>query len=381
MNALGKAERGRTFLRKLDRWIGVPSLWIWSFFRPKKAKPAQIQHIGLCVFAAIGDALLASSLIADLKKAYPDSKITIFATAANKVAFDLIEGYDQLVLVPITNPWQAIAVVRKHPVDLLIDTSQWSRIGAVVAAFSGARWTIGFETAGQSRHFAYDACVKHSPKVHELTNFAALLGPLGIPAHLTPPIAKSRLMAADCLKIRQPYVVLHPWASGNRFELREWPIDRWVDLAQRITQAGYGLVITGGPGDSERAKLLCTQIGDSQNPALLNLAGKTSLQETASYLQSAAAVIAVNTGTMHLAALLGAPLVALHGPTNPLRWGPIYPGSTNADRSLILGPGVGEGGAYLSLGFEYPPNPSYLMDQISVDDVIGALRKFSMNVA
>jgi ADP-heptose:LPS heptosyltransferase len=381
VNALGKAERGRTFLRKLDRWIGVPSLWIWSLFRPKKAKPAQIQHIGLCVFAAIGDALLASSLIADLKKAYPDSKITIFATAANKAAFDLIEGYDQLVSVPITNPWRAIAVVRQHPVDLLIDTSQWSRIGAVVAAFSGARWTIGFETEGQSRHFAYDAYAKHSPKVHELTNFAALLGPLGIPTYLTPPIAKSRLMAIECLNIRQPYVVLHPWASGNRFELREWPTDRWVDLAKRIIQAGYGLVITGGPGDTDRANLLCKQIGSSQNPSLLNLAGKTSLLETASYLQSAAVVISVNTGTMHLAALLGVPLVALHGPTNPLRWGPIYPGSTNGDRSLILGPGIGKGGAYLNLGFEYPSNPIYLMDQISTDDVIGALRKFSMNVA
>ncbi len=378
---MGKAERGRTLLRKLDRWIGVPSLWIWSLFRPKRAKPAQIQRIGLCVFAAIGDALLASSLIAGLKDAYPDSKITIFATAANKVAFDLIEGYDQLVLVPITNPWRAIAVVRQHPVDLLIDTSQWSRIGAVVAACSGARWTIGFETAGQSRHFAYDACVKHSPNVHELTNFAALLNPLGISANFTPPLAKSRLNGVDCLKIRQPYVVLHPWASGNHFELREWPIDRWVDLAKRIIQAGYGLVITGGPGDVERAGLLSAQIGNNQNPSLLNLAGKTRLQETASYLQSAAAVISVNTGTMHLAALLGAPLVALHGPTNPLRWGPIYPGNTNADRSLILGPGVGEGGAYLNLGFEYPPNPTYLMDQISVDDVIRALRKFSMNLA
>ena len=381
MRALGKAERGRTFLRKLDRWIGVPSLWIWSLFRHKRPQPAQFQRIGLCVFAAIGDALLASSLIADLKKAYPESKITIFATPANAVTFELIEGYDQLVLVPITKPWQAISVMRQHPVDLLIDTSQWSRIGAVVAAFSGARWTIGFETEGQNRHFAYDASVKHSPKVHELSNFGALLNPLGHHSNLSPPIAVSRLLETNCLKIRQPYVVLHPWASGNRFELREWPIDRWVDLAKRLITAGYGVVITGGPGDENRARLLCEQIGHSQDQSLINFAGKASLLETATYLQSAAAVIAVNTGTMHLAALLGAPLVALHGPTNPLRWGPVYPGSPHADRTVVLGPGPNEGGAYLNLGFEYPVHPTYLMDQISVDDVVAALRKFSMNVS
>ena len=381
MRALGKAERGRTFLRKLDRWIGVPFLWIWSLFRHKRPKPAQFQRIGLCVFAAIGDALLASSLIADLKKAYPESKITIFATPANAVTFELIEGYDQLVLVPITKPWQAISVMRQHPVDLLIDTSQWSRIGAVVAAFSGARWTIGFETEGQNRHFAYDASVKHSPKVHELSNFGALLNPLGRHSNLSPPIAVSCLSETNCLKIRQPYVVLHPWASGNRFELREWPIDRWLDLAKRLISAGYGVVITGGPGDGDRARLLCEQIGHSQEQALINLAGKASFLETATYLQSAAGVISVNTGTMHLAALLGAPLVALHGPTNPLRWGPVYPGSPHADRTVILGPGLGKGGAYLNLGFEYPVSPTYLMDQISVDDVVAALRKFSMNVS
>lgn len=381
MRALGKAERGRTFLRKLDRWIGVPSLWIWSLFRHKRPQPAQFQRIGLCVFAAIGDALLASSLLADLKKAYPESKITIFATPANAVTFELIEGYDQLVLVPITKPWQAISVMRQHPVDLLIDTSQWSRIGAVVAAFSGARWTIGFETEGQNRHFAYDASVKHSPKVHELSNFGALLNPLGHQSNLSPPIAVSRLLETNCLKIRQPYVVLHPWASGNRFELREWPIDRWVDLAKRLISAGYGVVITGGPSDGDRARLLCEQIGHSQEQALINLAGKASFLETATYLQSAAGVISVNTGTMHLAALLGAPLVALHGPTNPLRWGPVYPGSPHADRTVILGPGLGKGGAYLNLGFEYPVHPTYLMDQISVDDVVAALRKFSMNVS
>ena len=91
-------------------------------------------------------------------------------------------------------------------------------------------------------------------------------------------------------------------------------------------------------------------------------------------------MVAVNTGTMHLAALLGKPLVALHGPTNPDRWGPIYPGARNEQNTLILGPGFNEGGAYLNLGFEYPENPTYLMDQISVEAVVDALRKFSINI-
>jgi heptosyltransferase III len=95
-------------------------------------------------------------------------------------------SYDDLVVVPIMQPLAAIQQVRTHPVDLLIDTSQWPRIGAVVAALSGARWTIGFETEGHHRHFSYDVTVKHSPKVHELENFRALMGPLGTEVQAMP---------------------------------------------------------------------------------------------------------------------------------------------------------------------------------------------------
>ena len=379
-----KVERGRRFLRKLDRWIGVPALLGLSLFRKKRPKPAQFNSIGICIFAAIGDALLASSIIADFRNAFPGSKITVFATPANFAAFDLITEYDDLVLVPITNPWAAIGVVRSHPVDILIDTSQWPRIGALVAALSGARGTIGFETKGQNRHFSYDFSVKHSPKVHELDNFRSLLTPLGIQGKAMPPLDLSTLAGIDCLNIKQPYLVLHPWASGNHFELREWPTASWVSLASSVLNSGYGAVITGGPGDVDRAADLCLEIGrvsgDLTQGSLLNLAGQANLLATAAYVNGAAGVVAVNTGTMHLAALLGKPLVALHGPTNPDRWGPIYPGASSGQTALVLGPGLNEGGAYLNLGFEYPNNPTYLMDQISVEAVVDALRKFSINI-
>jgi len=293
----------------------------------------------------------------------------------------LLGAYDDLVLVPITNPWAAIQQLRQHPVDILIDTSQWSRIGALVAGLSGASWTIGFETKGQKRHYLYDFAVKHSAKDHELSNFGMLLEPLGIKASFMPPIAVSRILGPSCLKIKQPYLVLHPWASGNHFELREWPQSRWVELAQKLAYAGYGLVISGGPSDEGRAQVLCDQIARTSPGELLSLAGKSSLLDAAAYLKSAAAVVSVNTGTMHLASLLGIPLVALHGPTNPDRWGPNYPGRADQHKNIILGPAKQEGGAYLNLGFEYPANPVYLMDRISVEAVMSALRKFSINIA
>ena len=379
------AERGRRLLRELDRWVGVPLLLLIGLLHPKRPKPASFQTLGICVFAAIGDALLASTLIGEFKKAYPQLKITIFATSANAGVFKLVGGWDDLVLVPITHPLAAIRQVRAHPVDILLDTSQWPRIGALICALSGAKWTLGFRTKGQDRHFSYDFVVDHSPKTHELDNFRALLTPFGLKSAAIPQIDLSALAGINCLNIKQPYLVLHPWASGNHFELREWPLQFWVELANRALKAGYGLLITGGPADVSRADSLLAQIVQSQSEpleqgVLISLAGKVDLVSTAAYLQKSAGVVSVNTGTMHLAALLGVPLVALHGPTNPDRWGPNYPGQNSKVSPIVLGPGRNAGGAYLNLGFEYPENPAYLMNQISVQDVVEALRKFSINI-
>jgi ADP-heptose:LPS heptosyltransferase len=379
------SERGRILLRKLDRWFGVPLLLLISLFRPKRPKPASFERLGICVFAAIGDALLASVLIESLKKAYPQLKITIFGTSANAGVFQLISGWDNLVLVPITQPWAAIRQVRAHPVDILLDTSQWPRIGALICALSGAKWTLGFRTIGQDRHFSYDCVVDHNPKIHELDNFRALSAPFGLKSASLPKIDLTALGDISCLNIKQPYLVFHPWASGNHFELREWPLQSWVGLANQALLAGYGLLITGGPADVARADNLLAEIAQSHPEplapgVLTSLAGKVDLATTAAYLQKSAGVVSVNTGTMHLASLLEVPLVALHGPTDPERWGPVYPGSNSDLTPIILGPGRNEGGAYLSLGFEYPENPSYLMNQISVQDVVAALRKFSINI-
>lgn len=379
------AERGRGLLRALDRWVGTPVLATLGLLRPKRRKPASFQSIGICVFAAIGDALLASALIGDLKKAHPNLKITIFATPANAEVFKLIGGWDELVLVPITKPLAAIKQMRTHPVDILLDSSQWSRIGALLSVLSLAHWTIGFRTKGQYRHFSYDFSVDHSPNAHELDNFRALLAPLGAKTGSMPQIDLVALQSINCLNIKQPYLVFHPWASGNHFELREWPIQSWVQLANKALKAGYGLVFTGGPGDVARAGGLLQEImrdhqGVIPEGALISLAGKADLLTTAAYLQKAAGVVSVNTGTMHLAALLGVPLIALHGPTNPDRWGPNYPGQTAEVSPIVLGPGRDQGGAYLSLGFEYPENPTYLMNQISTQELVEALRKFSINI-
>ena len=414
------AERGKALLRRLDRWLGIPLLYLIALFRPKRSRlgaqihtslstdpsnrltdAVNLKRIGVCVFAAVGDALLAAAILADLKQYRKQIQaitgerisVTIFSTPANAEIFKLISNFDHLVLIPITSPWHALQTMRESiaqfPVDVLIDTSQWSKIGAILCALSGAKVTIGFNTPGQYRHFAYDVLVPHSRTVHEIDNFRALLSPLNISTGALPELDLTGMVQGNQALVSKPYIVLHPWASGTQFAMREWPLNSWLELGKRLVSAGYAIVITGGPDDKKRAADLVKKLNTSLASAnlsastpsnlddplasvpIISVAGSANWLETAQLINQAEAVVAVNTGTMHLAAILGRPLVALHGPTNPARWGPLTSGSATP---VILGPGTSEGGAYLHLGSEYPKEPVYLMDQISPDAVIRALK-------
>lgn len=360
-----KGERGNRILRNFDKWLGVPLVFLASQVRGRRKRPEWATRIGLFMFGVIGDSLIASAIISDLKRRYPEAVIVGFMTDANRATAEILTGIDEFVFVPIANPIAAMRTVRKHRVDILIDCGQWARIGALLSIAAGRNFTVGFRTPGQYRHFLYDAYAVHRGDQHELENFRDLARCLDIDPTGTTQL-KIGLRGIPMPQLpRAPYIVFHPWASGYRYELREWSLDNWTELGRAVTGDGFYAVISGGPADRERALKLAASIGERA----LVLAGNASLPQTVAALAGAVAVVAVNTGTMHLAAVLGVSLVALHGPTDPARWGPL------SSRAIILGPGKSEGGAYLSLGFEYPRAPPDCMSKITTTDVLMSLRK------
>jgi len=78
---------------------------------------------------------------------------------------------------------------------------------------------------------------------------------------------------------------------------------------------------------------------------VLDLAGQTDLPEYMSRLQSCRVVVTNDTGGMHLANALGVPVLALFGPTNPVRTGPVF----SAPFAVVQPPGCpSTGGAELA---------------------------------
>ena len=352
--------------------MGIPLVYLVSLFRKKeKQVPNQVQKIAIFAFAAIGDSILSASLFPVLKQKFPGAKITVFASKANAAIYPLLQGYDELIILPVTKPWLAIRLLRNHFFDLLIDTSQWSRIAALYSYLAKARFKIGFQTQGQYRHFPYDQVIEHSARCHELENFQKLLGP---DSKNTPPIFDLegiQSVSLDSLRmdITKPYIVLHPWASGAHYQMREWPKEYWIALAKWLLRQSIPIVITGSDQDLIRATDLAKQIDQGKIATMIFIsAGRMSLTQTAKIILGAQAVVSVNTGIAHLADQLQIPTIFLNGPTDALRWGAL--GSQSHNLSVTKD----QGGAFLNLGFEYPRKPTYLMSKISVQEVENALR-------
>jgi ADP-heptose:LPS heptosyltransferase len=109
------------------------------------------------------------------------------------------------------------------------------------------------------------------------------------------------------------YVVLHPGAS---VPARAWPAERCAQAVEALADAGWRVLVTGGPG--ERA--LTAAVAGTRG---VDLGGDTSLAEMAALLDGAAAVVVGNTGPAHLAAAVGTPVVSLFAPVVPaVRWAP-----------------------------------------------------------
>jgi ADP-heptose:LPS heptosyltransferase len=96
-------------------------------------------------------------------------------------------------------------------------------------------------------------------------------------------------------------------------------------------------------------------------------AGRFSIREVLDVLARSRGVVSVNTGTMHLAAAVGAPTVALNGPTSDRRWGPLGELTASVNSEL-------DGCGYLNLGSEYDGRRQDCMLGISVERVLEATR-------
>ncbi len=353
-------ERGNKFLRFLDRWVGIPLVFILFCFKNKRKLPKEIRSIGILKSAGIGDTVLLTALLKDLRRHFPKAKLKLFLGRSNGEMGALIP-FVETVILPITNPLRTLRLLKNHSVSVCIDADPWPRINALYTFFSKSQFTIGFQAKGEWRHFLYDAVVSHAFTCHEVDNYRRLLKPLNVDSLMVPP--KLLVSPYDFAK---PTVILHLFSGGARADLKEWPLENWKQLTEKLVNAGFYCLFTGALKDKPRLEAFLKPFQGHN----ISCACESSLVQSAAFLAGSICVISVDTGIMHLAGALQVPVIALHGPTSPLRWGAIGEKVVAITPSFRYDPCI-------QRGFESHCQTAYCMRSITVDRVFDTFKELT----
>lgn len=355
--------RGNSLFKWVDRFLGLPLVWLLGIFKGQGSGEAigKGSRVLFVKFSAMGDTLLLLPLIKAAKAAIgTDGRLVMVGTPVNQAVIKNAPWLDAYQIVEPSSflkaPWKIFGLIlelRRERLDIVIDFDQWLRISAILSAASGAKSRVGFETPGQGKHAAFHRTALNRNDAHEFEQFKELLGLEGVEPYAGFLKREGFLGAAEKPRETPKLAVLHPGTGGKQGWQREWPIERFAELSHWLKKEMGARVSVSGAGPYEAA--LCAQIPSDESCVD---GGLKKLVET---LCRADLVICGNTGVMHMAAGLGTPVLALHGPNPHIKWGPL---AENARVLLAKTPCS----PCLSLGFEFGCPQRPCMESISVKE-------------
>ena len=277
----------------------------------------------------IGDVLVTTPLALSIKKAIPGARVEYLVFQGTEAVLAKNPYVNKVHVIPrgSKNPLDLLHLIKRFDVALGCNLSDRS---AIAAALTGRRSIALY--AGRShewwKRLALDFPWHYDDSRHAIQQMLSLLEPLGIPKVATVTMAFD---ADDCAFARarlgeSKYILLHPYSRGS---YKYWSPERWGELARLIlleTDCLPVFTMTGDPGDAEFLDAILAHAPDGCRA----FPERFSLAELAAAIKGSAAYVGIDTVVTHVAAAVGAKVVALLGPTYTRYWAPWPNGCTEA---------------------------------------------------
>lgn len=275
----------------------------------------------------IGDVLLATPVIRSLRRKWADAAIDVLVFAGTE---EILAGNPDIRRV--------IKIAERPTFQHHLDLARrlWRTYDIALSLIPGDRPVIYAWLAGRRRIGLVIASPKHywkrwlmdqwvpfeNAESHTIQTYLRVLSALGVApsyevvAGWTDHDVISANAKLNDAAITGEFVVMHP---SPKFAYKTWTIAGWRDVGNWLMAAGYRLMLTGGPEATERDYVASIA---ASLPGAVDFAGKLSLAEIGYVLSRARLYIGPDTAVTHLAVAVHTPVVALFGPTDPVKWGP-----------------------------------------------------------
>lgn len=344
-------------------------------------------NILIVKLSALGDVTHTLPALTALRRAYPDACIDWLV---EEVAAPIVAGHGALDRLLVWSrrrftgalksgrwleAWRIlfgfVRELRSKRYDLVLDFQALMKSGVWVLLARGRRkagFGRGMEHMEGSWIFLNERVPAISMEVHALERGLKLLEGVGVVDGLVvydfaiPDEARGRvdaLLGAGGRDGRR-LVVLHP---VTRWQTKQWTEEGFAAVAKALIGRGYRVVLSGAPQDGVVLDSIERQVG----VPVERTDGKLDLKGLAALFSRADVVVSTDTGPMHIAVAVGAPVVALFGPTAPNRTGP------HGGGNIVLQGGVGCSPCFSKVCRAPMGEPNGCMGRIRPGEVVKAV--------
>src|SRR5437016_239179 len=265
----------------------------------------------------LGDAVMSVPAVRAIKNGRPDAQVTIATPCNIAPMWKLVPGVDAIIPLPNGSLLSAVGLLRRRSLfDAAILFPNSLRV-ALESWLSGIPRRVGYQ--GHWREWLLNQTVpkprKSGPPEHHSLRFVRIARECGTETstvqHATSNI---QITVAD-----QPLKIgLCPGADYG--PAKRWLPERFAEVAAKISgQTSAQWILFGTKNDATIGDQIAAAIGDH----CVNRIGQTTLDELINELRECRLLLTNDTGTMHLAALLSVPVVAIFGSTEPRLTGPL----------------------------------------------------------
>ncbi len=318
----------------------------------------------------VGDAVMTLPAVASVRAAYPRAHLAILAKPPIDDIYKMFSAADEII--PYENKYDNPVGIfqlawrlrlKKFDAAILLQNAVEA---AIMTLAAGIPLRAGFNTDGRGALLTHD--IRRTGDIlkgHQIDYYLEMVKALGcadidramhLETHISPATARD-IIRQYVSGNGEPVIGIAPGATYG--PAKRWMPERFAAVADRLSaDLDARVVLFGGKSDWETAE----QVRKNARTDMINIAGKTTLQEAVYCISQCRLFISNDSGLMHVAGALNIPTVAIFGSTNPVTTSPAGEKTILVRKPVLCSPCLKK----------TCPTDFRCMTLITVDDVVAA---------
>lgn len=318
--------------------------------RPDKK---DIRSILFITLSNLGDIILTTPVLEKLHGEFPDAHVDVITGAPGK---EIFTGHPAVREVAVhqnrRNAAERIRQVielRHRHYDMVVDLKN-----SLIPYITGARFHSHLSVSSEIRH----------KKDEHLSKLIGLVEDPFSDTKLFVPVKAEDKAGIDAVVDPEEWKRVVVISPGAKSHLKRWDCVKYAEASDKlVSELRCRVIVAGTDDDLETVRKFMSRVKEP----VVNLCSKTTLGALAELMQRSDLVITNDSAPLHVASFAGVPTIAIFGPSDERKYGPI------AERSKVIKPAVPCrpcGKALCSRG----PDEGCI-SQIGVEEVFYAARK------